>query len=254
MTRPRPQPTTLICPSKPPMTPQDLRATLLRYQPLIDMTKAHRYRLREAVDKPWEWAEGCTSTIGHANKPALMDWAARLAAASGDPKAHIKAREKAAGGGTDVHALIERDLRQRLGEPVAPEIDASDEVLLAYAKWATWAKAVDLTPLVVEVRVASFANRVAGTLDFLGFIRGELAVADWKTGGIYAEAHLQSAAYRAFVREMTGETLPGVLVHIPKDGSDVVDQPATADLEGSYDAFLSLLKYGRWLKDFKRTA
>lgn len=166
----------------------------------------------------------------------------------GAAKAHTKALAKAADIGSAAHAKIEWLLKRALGQRVGPEPLVPAAAQLAVAAFEEWRAAVALEPLQVEQVVWSRTHAFAGTMDLLarlhtrrllevlrqqGPVAPELAawlesretataLVDFKTGkAIYAEAHLQSAAYQRALLEMGhGRVDGGLIVRLQKAATD----------------------------------
>lgn len=200
------------------------------------------------------------------NKPALVPWAANqerahvldqatelqrelasrpmsangfraaLLARLGTIKAHQRTMERAGDIGTEAHHAIEWLMRTAIGAVAGPEPMISAPALLAVRAFQVWAARVHLKPVLVERVVYSRTHRYAGTLDLLARVEGVLTQVDFKTGkAVYAESHLQAAAYSAALEEMGYlEPVAAIVVRLPKvesdPGFDVVDVPARADL------------------------
>lgn len=146
----------------------------------------------------------------------------------GQQKAHQKALEKAGNIGGQAHALIEWNLRQKLGQLPGSQPEVSHEASMAFGHFHVWAEQAELRPMRIEDVVYSREQEYAGTLDLYAALKGPdgrevHAVIDWKTGkAIYGEALLQNAAYIAALREMghaMGETW-GLIVRLPKVATD----------------------------------
>lgn len=196
-----------------------------------------------------------TSILQVINKPALMNWAARkeremviecsadlfdnlqdyemldmsrdawidkLKLHLGKMMAHQKEVRKAANIGSQTHALVEWNLKARLNLEIGPAPEACDKAEWGFACWKDWARSVSLRPILIEQVVFSELYGYAGTLDLLAEVNGVLTVLDWKTGKrVYAEAHLQNAAYRTALREMgIADPANGLLVRLPKTETD----------------------------------
>jgi hypothetical protein len=159
----------------------------------------------------WYYLDGgrypsVTTILGVLNKPALVHWAARTAAALAleDPVKYNTAeaaaggiyamRDRAADRGVLVHSLAEAFARRatvdRDGLPVAVRGYAD-------AFWA-WVATTQPTPLFTESNVFNLTHGYAGTFDLLcAFPSGQLALLDLKTTKhVYDEASLQLAAYQ----------------------------------------------------------
>lgn len=225
-----------------------------RWQDKIRLTSGHRYQVLSG-DGRWEFVLGTTTVIKQTlAAPQLLDWAARIAYEQNDPKAHIKVRDKAGDQGTSLHALIERECRLMMaGETVAPMPPATEEELMALARWKRWAKDVDFEPLAVEFRVYHAGLGYAGTVDVLGRAEGVLGIGDWKSGRVFQDHHLQNVAYRAALAHMTGtDPLPGFLVRVPRDGDVVTHKPGTKNYEGTLRAFEGLIAANLWQREIRR--
>ena len=148
-----------------------------------------------------------TSVIGMADKPALVNWAARMAAeysqanrdalAGLEPAAAVDAikgswrrsRDRAANFGTAVHEAIEHGKIPDQDDEIRPYVDASQKFIKDYSLGVTG----------LEVTVVSQEYGYAGTMDVLGSTSDEdghrTVVADWKSGkGLYDSAAMQLAA------------------------------------------------------------
>lgn len=234
------------------------------------------YRV-EGDDEPYV---SVTHALGCIAKPALINWAANqertlvveaaadlyldlcktppmgrpsfvatLQGRIGKQKAHQKELAKAGEIGTQVHALIEWNLRQSLGQKVGPEPRVVDAAQWALMAWQDWAQSVDLKPVFIEQMVFSRTHKYAGTMDLLAKVRGILSLVDFKTGkAIYAEVHLQNIAYQHALIEM-GHLAPatGYIVRLPKVESDpafeVAEVPPVADL---WPTFVAVLNVWKW--------
>lgn len=167
----------------------------------------------------------------------------------GKQKAHRRELEKAGEIGTQVHGLIEWNLRKQLGQRVGPEPAVVDNAQWAFMAFQDWATSVNLEPLYIEQTVYSRKHGFAGTMDLLARVNGTVTLVDFKTGkSIYAEAHLQNVAYQMALIEM-GHSVPeaGAILRLPKVQTDpafeVQDVPCMADL---VPTFLAVLQVWKW--------
>jgi predicted RecB family nuclease len=237
-----------------------------------------------------------TNILGVIGKPALINWAASQeremvirAAASlyedlptnaqkmtrigfvtslqtrlGKEKAHQKALSKASEIGSQVHALIEWNLRKELGHKVTEEqAQISPKAAWAFQAYEKWRAEVGFKPVMIEQTVWSKTHGYAGTMDFLADVtlNGErvLALGDWKSGkAIYEEALLQNAAYVAALTEM-GHAEPGhvwgVIVRLPKIESDPDFEAriiSPAEQAENFEAFLSAKRTWEWVQKHNR--
>lgn len=231
----------------------------------------------EGDDEPYV---SVTHALGCIAKPALINWAANqeralvtdaaadlyvdlcktppmgrpafiatLAGRIGKQKAHQKELAKAGEIGTQVHALIEWNLRQSLGQKVGTEPRVVDAAQWGFMAWQDWAQSVNLKPVFIEQMVFSRTHHYAGTMDLLAEVHGVLSLVDFKTGkSIYAEAHLQNVAYQQALIEM-GHRVPakGYIVRLPKVETDpafeVAEVPPVAEL---WPTFVAVLNVWKW--------
>lgn len=221
-----------------------------------------------------------TNILSCINKPALVNWAAKveremvveastelyldcpanvkMSAASwkmslssrlGKLKASQKELAKASEIGSQVHALIEWGLKGELCYDAGPSPRICDQAQWAYMAWEDWRKTHKVKPITVEQVVWSHKYGYAGTLDLLAEVDGFLTVVDWKTGkAVYSEAHLQNAAYRQAIREMGhGDPVCGMVVRLPKNVDDPEFEVVTAKPEKEcFDTFLDTMRLWKW--------
>src|SRR6266446_2825149 len=162
-------------------------------------------------------------------------------------KAADREKQTAAAIGTAVHAGIEWELRQQLGEDAGPAPRLPEVAAWAVESWKDWARSVTLEPLAIERTVYCLECGYAGTLDLYARVKGVLTVLDWKSGrAIYPEAFLQNLAYRHAASSAGLPSAQGLIVRLPKQVDDpaweVMTIPATLTLEN----FLTALRLWRW--------
>lgn len=222
-----------------------------------------------------------THILGCIGKPALINWAANqertlvseaaaelyldlakvptpmsrtaylttLQGRIGKTKAHQRDLAKAGEIGTQVHKLIEWNLRRTLGQEPGPEPRVVDDAQWAFMAWQDWANAVNLQPKFIEQVVFSRLHGFAGTMDLVALVNGQERLIDFKTGkAIYAEAHLQNVAYQVALSEMGhGAPMGGLIVRLPKVQTDpafeVAEVPPAAEL---FPTFLAVKDVWKW--------
>ena len=149
-------------------------------------------------------------------------YVATLLATLGTVKAHQKTLVAAGDIGTETHKLIEWTMREAIGADAGPKPVVSAPAQWAFRTFESWAKSVNLKPVLIEQTVYSKVHGFAGTMDILARVNGVLTLVDIKTGkAIYPEARLQSAAYSAALQEM-GYLAPAaaLIVRVPKVTTD----------------------------------
>jgi hypothetical protein len=164
---------------------------------------------------------GVTTILGALNKPALVPWAAGMAADhflaavkagrtdlevvhKESKGAHAKRVKDAASSGTNVHEYAEAVFKNL---PL-PELktDQAKRGVEAFHKWLDSHK---IEILASERRLFSKEFHYAGTCDFVANIDGVIGVGDIKTSsGIYPEMRFQTAAYQHALQEELGIQFP----------------------------------------------
>jgi hypothetical protein len=175
---------------------------------------------------------GVTSILKILDKPALLNWAAGLAAnyvAQNLPNEPTKEQTKAicekaktewrevrdAAGdvGTQIHKFAENLFR---GIPQAlPDDPLVQNGIKALQEWIA---ANDVQPIEVERVVFSQACFVAGTKDLLAAVNGKLSQVDLKSGsGIYPEHMFQTGIYKRCWEEENREQIQqNIIVNLNK--------------------------------------
>jgi len=175
-------------------------------------------------------------------------WLTTLQSRLGKQKAAQKELAKAQEIGSQVHAMIEWNLKTQLCYKAGPSPVISDKAQWALMAWEDWRKKVDLKPIFVEQTVWSSEWGYAGTLDLLAEVDGKVSVVDWKTGKrVYPEAFLQNAAYRHAIREMKhADPVQGVVVRLPKVETDPEFQTLTVPDDEDYLFGKFMQAFGLW--------
>ena len=180
------------------------------------------YRLKDGAPIP-----GTTTICGaYKDSGGLIHWAWDQGMKGIE---YWKARDKAGGIGTEIHAQIEASLKEGVPLP--------------------WPGLTHIRLVAQEVQLVSEEYQYGGTLDAIGIDNKDRHVLlDWKTSkGIYTNFMLQLAAYRHIWnencpdREITGGAY---LVHFSKTGNfiraypfDVPGIPDSPDLFTSWEQF-----------------
>lgn len=201
-----------------------------------------------------------TNILNVIDKPALIPWAARMAAEYAydrretlgvmDRAEYVdtvktnwrRKRDDAADRGTNVHAAVEEYLRS------GGTLDADEwepNVLAHVEQFQRFARDHRPTLRFVETTVYSPRYGYAGTLDMLADLHGRgLWLIDVKTGGVWPEAALQLCAYRNADYLITGppwerHDMPPVdgcaVLDLKPDRYDLVAVDTSADV---LDAFV----------------
>jgi hypothetical protein len=217
-------------------------------------------------------APSVTTFLGAVNKPALVNWSARVereavieAAKSlyetlmkqqewmtllayegslvsyiGRTKAHQKVLAEAGDIGSEIHDLIDWETRRRisgLGATPGQRPKARPVAELAFQKWLTWADKVKFQPVYIEQPVWNKKECYAGRIDFTAHLTIDgvtsYFLGDYKSGkSIYIEALMQVAAYREAIREM-GHKVPDKAVIVRLPKNEADPDPEQRILEAA---------------------
>lgn len=215
------------------------------------------YRLADGTKVP-----GVTTISGLCkDSGALIHWAWQLGMDGID---YRDARDAAANAGTVAHRAIElwtqgqdelavRDwlARQQIPQSVR---SSAERAFNAFLEWASMTK---LEVVETETVMVSEQHQVGGTLDAIAYCNGKLALLDYKSGRVYPEHIIQTAAYHRIWKEVRPQD-PIASVHCLR-----VDKESGAFshhhwpphvIETAWRAFLALRDVYDDLKALKRVA
>lgn len=203
---------------------------------------------------------GVTSVLGVIAKPALIGWAARMAAdyvlenlkdmdnleqvCELAKNAHARKRDEGAEKGTDIHAWIEEWIAGK--NPEMPKDEGPRKQIEEFLKWATENKVEFLES---EKRMYSEKHWIAGTCDAIAMIDGKKYVVDFKTQSKMWDKtpFLQMAGYRIMLEEMGEKDYEGgCVVLLPKEGG--LETHYSYDYDTDKEGFLAALKLYKTLK------
>ena len=220
-------------------------------------SKQHRYYLHSKS------IPSVTGITGVSGKEQLIAWAARMAVEhvadrlkpgvpldeaeieellDGALRAHRRKKEKAATIGTIVHEWIERYIYFKIDRKnVDMDYPVNEQARNSVFSFLKWEKENNVLWHCTEKKIFSKEYGYAGTLDNKATVNGNKCIGDIKTGsGIWKESYYQLAAYRHAETEEFKEDYPGsFILHVPKDGGDVVPYPMYGDIyQTAWQGFL----------------
>lgn len=210
-----------------------------------------------------------TKVLGLIAKPALINWAANMAADcfksqlepgksydemqidtmwSAAKKAHFQKKVDAGTLGSFVHKWVESYIK---GEN--PALPINEEMAWAVGHFIKWVRDHNVKFLLSEQPIYSKQHEYSGTADFICEIDGKLWLGDLKTSsGVYDEYKMQTAAYlNARCEEYKDERYAGcVIVRVGKEEGDFEAVPFT-DTDSYFEAFLHCLNLHKSLELIK---
>ena len=142
---------------------------------------------------------GVTTIISRL-KPAggLIHWAWEQGR---DGKDYRETRDAAANAGTIAHDMVEADIYGATFDSTQHKPELIERAAGAFKAYQEWKAQTQLQVAEAEVSLISKQYRFGGTLDAL-FVRGRLALGDWKTSNsIYADYLIQLGAYQILWEE-----------------------------------------------------
>lgn len=243
----------------------------------IFQEKGHKYFLDGKA------MTGVTTILGVIAKPALIQWSANMAVdfikahevighynkvgsiefdmafdelLKQAKSAHRIKKEDAGQKGTDVHALLEIIIKSVMVGKKIEEVETDNPQVQHFLDWA---KTNKVKFLASEEKVFSRNLFVAGTIDFVCEIDGEVWLGDFKTSsGIYPEHFFQTAAYQKLWEDMveTDNGMPvnfkgHIILNLRKDNS--FEEKRSISNEDNLSAFLAALTLYRVSEKIKGT-
>lgn len=187
--------------------------------------KNHRYTITMPDKTTVGPLKSVTGVLGIVAKPALVPWAAKLAALTFEAEilrrgkdafrpevlreiveiaknAHRKTAGDAADLGTEIHAILDAIIHGKEPELVRPELVEPTAAFKAYRLQS------DIEIVATEIAVASLEHLFGGRIDWIGYskARGGWGIGDWKTSNaLYLEHAFQAGGgYALAAEEMFG--------------------------------------------------
>lgn len=248
----------------------------------------HTYWWKEKPGSVPRPLSGITTVLNVIAKPALIQWAANmaveyvLASIRGLPDnditadliswkaeeartAHNKKKDKAAGLGTDAHALVEEYIvwciKNHSGIP-SPLFQSIEPRVTEFATWALARNAkTDFKFLASETPLADPKLALAGTPDFIGeeMIDGNviIIIGDLKTGsGVYDRtffAQMAAYGYMWAKKNVSKLRMALVVIHMPSQKpAQAMAEYWSEDMKGDWQGFKSALYLHRWKDNFNK--
>lgn len=211
----------------------------------MSKTKAHiRYR---NIDN--EIVPGVTTIIGLLNKPALVPWANKLGLQGIDCSKYTDDKAEI---GSLAHAMIMADLKCEKTDTSDYSANQIAQAENCYLSWLEWEKGKDIKPICVEVMLVSEEHQFGGTPDFFGSIDGSLVLGDYKTGGVYKEAYIQTCAYRQLLIENGYPPADKIIIlGIPRTEDEKFTEVIYTEFETGWQIFYHLRQVYDLLKKVK---
>lgn len=217
--------------------------------------------LKWAIKKGIEWLE----TNDRFSKLATPE---RNQFMIGAQEAYTEFRDQAGSVGSLAHTVIENYINYRIERGVWPEDirkgfkEGADPRAIASARSVeAIIRKLDIVPIASEILVGSIKHKIAGTLDLLALVDGELTLIDWKTSNQVSDEYAnQVAAYKFCFEEMTGLKIKKAQIfHLSKD-YDKCTVYNIPNLTSAYKAYKAIATYYDWyhngkdklIKDVKR--
>lgn len=222
---------------------------------------------------------GVTSITGVLNKPALVYWAANIAAetflanikagesldeiqikelADQIKTSHSKKKDASADLGTMIHDWLSEFLNAGISKKPLPKKPINPEMKNAVNAFLDWCKKNKVKFLETERKIYSKKYGYAGTLDAVAMVNGKMTLVDFKTSNaIYPEMFLQTVAYQSAFSEETGKKIThNLILRLSKEnkekGIEAFEVKETENYKENFGAFISCLKIYRWQMSQKK--
>jgi len=211
----------------------------------MSTTKAHtRYRLKSNEIVP-----GASTIANMLDKPALVPWANKLGLKGIDSGAYTREMAQI---GTLAHSMIMAELKNETLDTSNYSHEQISKAENSFLSWLEWRKRKNLSPLLVEIPMVNETWRFGGTPDFLGLIDGVLTLADYKTGGIWREAYIQTCAYRQLAMDNGYPPADKILIlGIPRTEDEKFQEVSYTKFDKGWDCFVLLRQLYDSLKGVK---
>ena len=213
-----------------------------------------------------EIVEGATSILKCVAKPALVPWAANMAAeyvsknlkpgialdelqiielCSGAKSAHRVKSGSSASLGQLAHTWFEDYFEGR-----QPPVPFNKDLKNMVDSFLQFVKEHEIKPLETERRLFSRKLNYAGSTDLICLFNGELTIADYKTSrsGIYPEHLIQLGAYDLCYHEEVGDKPTRHLI-INCNAKGELKITLSKEVDRNRQAFISVLHLHRSLKE-----
>ncbi len=197
-----------------------------------ERAKAHiQYQLGDGTRVP-----GVSTIVGLLDKSNfLVPWANRLGLQGIDSRSYVD--DKAAVG-TLAHALIMADLRGEVLDTSEYSAWQIGQAETAFLQWLDWRGKKVIEPILIEEPLVSESYRVGGKPDFYGRVDGTLILMDYKTGGVFREATIQTCGYVELLLDNNYERPDRIVIlGIPRDPSETFREVVIRDFEHGAMAF-----------------
>lgn len=157
-------------------------------------------------------------------------------------KNYRKVKEEAAAIGTAVHDAIKNYLSTGK-EPIAP----GPEVTAGFLAFLEWEAVHNVKVVAAERTVYDSMWGVAGTMDLLAWVDGDLTVVDFKTSkDVYPEMRYQVAEYRAMIpydeelskASLGGKATKSLILRLDKE----TGLPHPHDISDTYETDLTIFR------------
>lgn len=211
------------------------------------LSKPHLIRWAVKVGVEWLKVSDRWTKLNHES------WAEEMMA--GAQMAHTEIRDQAGGVGTQAHNAIERYINDWIASGDKPVSivnfsNPSDDprAIASMRAVELFFSKNDIVPIASELLVGN-DKLSAGTLDFLCFMNGKLALLDWKTSNAVdaISYSAQVAAYKQFFEQMTKLKIKTTkILHLSKD-YDKFTVYNVLKINKAYQAFKAICNVHDWM-------
>ena len=208
-------------------------------------TKSHQTYKNSSGER----VPGVTTILGLLDKPAIHYWIADITKQGYD---WTKYRDDKGDIGSLAHAMIMAELKGEVIDTLEYSKVQIDQAENCYLSWLEWRKGRGMKHICIETPLVSERHQFGGTPDYLGWIDGLLVLGDYKTGGIWREAYIQTCAYRELLIENGYETPEKIIIlGIPRSEDEKFQEILYTSFYAGWEAFLCLSRLNELLKIIK---
>jgi len=154
--------------------------------------------------------------------------------------------------GSLAHMMIMAELKGEKVDISDYSKNQIDQAENSFLSWLEWHKGKELKPILIESPLVSETYNYGGTPDFYGDINNELVLGDYKTGGVWKEAYIQTCAYVHLLLE-NGHQCPVkiIILGIPRTPDEKFQEVIYTSFETGWELFKHLKITYELLKQIK---
>lgn len=208
---------------------------------MTEQTKSIRRSKNTYKTSSGELVPGVTTILALRAKPALVNWAFKIARENPTLSSINAYVDDLATIGSCAHHILDshfKNVDPDLGDYTPNDVQVAKNSVRKYWEWAN---GKEIEVLEADTEMVSDAWRFGGKLDLYAKIDGRFTVLDLKTGkAIYDEHVMQCAAYAELLREQGKQVDEVRILQIGRSEAEGFTERVVGDWQNYWLAFLAL--------------